>query len=403
MKTKVIIVGGGAAGFFAAANLASENLDVLILEQSSQFLQKVKLSGGGRCNITHACFDPNELVQFYPRGHKELRSVFHHFQPADTFNWFEQRGLALKTEDDGRVFPESDHSEDVIKLLLQEARKNHVQFVANESLLDLKKENELWKLKTTHQNWTADVVVFATGSSARSLKLIENLGHKIVKAVPSLFTFNIKNPIIEGLMGVSFPRAVLRLPELKLEESGPLLITHWGLSGPAVLKLSAWGAREMAIKNHHFVVFVDFIGLGKENALEQLFDFRKAHPKKSLYHSKIFDLNTRFWHQCLKLSQISETKTNADLSKKEMETLCELLCNAKMQVKGRSVHKDEFVTAGGVDLKEINFKSMQSKQHPKLYLAGEVLDIDAVTGGFNFQACWSEAWLLAQHIVQTYG
>ncbi len=284
--------------------------------------------------------------------------------------------------------------------MLRESKKNHVKAYTNQSVLDLQMKDNDWQVTTKDQVLMADYVVFATGSSSRSLKIVSQLGHNIVKEVPSLFTFNVKNPLLKDLMGVSFSMATVKIPSMKLEESAPLLITHWGLSGPAILKLSAWGARLMAEKKYQFEIEVNFIQQEKEEAIFSILEFRKAHPKKNLFTSKIFDITNRFWHQCLNIVGVSESKNNADLTKKEIESVAEILCKTKLQVNGRSVFKEEFVTAGGVDLKEMNFKTMESKLLPGLFIAGEALDIDAVTGGFNFQACWSEAWIIADTLNQ---
>lgn len=395
---KVYIVGGGASGFFTAANLDPTQYKVTILEQNSEVLQKVKISGGGRCNVSNACFDPKELVQFYPRGHKELLSVFTKFQPGDTMNWFEEKGVALKIEDDNRIFPQSNSSQSIINTLVEECKKNKVKILTKQTVTEIIRQGEQYKILTTNENYLADIVIFSTGSSPKAYKILEQLGHKIIMPVPSLFTFNIKNETLKDLMGTSFPFASIEIPSLKLEESGSLLITHWGLSGPAVLKLSAWGARELADLKYQFNIIVNFIGMDTERALELLKEFKENNSKKSVGQAKIFDITNRFWQRILDLAQIDHSKQVAHLTQKEMERITTLLCENKMKVSGKSTFKEEFVTAGGVDLKEINFKTMQSKILPNFFISGEVLNIDAVTGGFNFQACWSEGWLIAQEL-----
>ncbi|MGX9987366.1 NAD(P)/FAD-dependent oxidoreductase [Soonwooa purpurea] len=395
---QVIIIGGGAAGFFCAANLDKNKYNIRILEQNKDVLQKVKISGGGRCNVTHACFDPRDLVKFYPRGEKELRSVFSKFQPGDTMDWFEQRGVELKIENDNRVFPVSNQSQSIIDTLTSETEKNNVEVITQTTVVSIEKEGEVFVITTKLGTYTADYVVFATGSAPKSLKLVEQLGHKIVSLVPSLFTFNIKHPLLSEHPGTSFEWAEVNIPKLKLGESGPLLITHWGLSGPAVLKLSAWGARKLAEVGYKFEIFINFISKSIEDAEEDFVNFKENNPKKSIGQSKIFNVTNRFWNSLLTFSKIDSEKHIANVSKKEMLVLLENLCQLKLNVDGKSTFKDEFVTAGGVDLKEINFKTMESKIVPNFYLAGEVLNIDAITGGFNFQACWSEAWLIAQEL-----
>ena len=395
---KVIIIGGGASGFFTAANIDTKLYDVTILEQNSDVLQKVKISGGGRCNVSHACFDPRELVQFYPRGHKELLSVFTKFQPGDTMNWYEEYGVALKIEDDNRIFPESNSSQSIIDCLVNECKKKNVKILTKQTVTDILPQENGYKIHTTDQNYFADYVVFSTGSSPKAFKILKKLGHQIITPVPSLFTFNIKNEILKDLMGTSFQYVNIEIPKLNLEESGSLLITHWGLSGPAILKLSAWGARELAALKYQFEIIINFIGTTSEDALEIFRNFKENEPKKSIGQAKIFDITNRFWQRILFVSGIDTAKQIANINNKEMQKIIENLCCCRMNVTGKSTFKEEFVTAGGVDLKEMDFKTMKSKKLPNFYISGEVLNIDAVTGGFNFQACWSEGWLIAQNL-----
>ena len=395
---KVIIIGGGASGFFTAANIDTKLYDVTILEQNSDVLQKVKISGGGRCNVSHACFDPRELVQFYPRGNKELLSVFTKFQPGDTMNWYEEHGVALKIEDDNRIFPESNSSQSIIDCLVNECRKKNVKILTKQTVTEILPQENGYKIHTTDQNYFADYVIFSTGSSPKAFKILEKLGHQIITPVPSLFTFNIKNEILKDLMGTSFQYVNIEIPKLNLEESGSLLITHWGLSGPAILKLSAWGARELAALKYQFEIIVNFIGTASEDTLEIFRNFKEKEPKKSIGQAKIFDITNRFWQRILFVSGIDTTKQLANINNKEMQKIIENLCRCRMNVTGKSTFKEEFVTAGGVDLKEMDFKTMKSKKLPNFYISGEVLNIDAVTGGFNFQACWSEGWLIAQDL-----
>ncbi len=397
-KKKIIIIGGGAAGFFCAANLDETKFEVIILEQNSDVLQKVKISGGGRCNVSHACFDPKELVQFYPRGNKELLSVFHKFQPGDTMEWFDQRNVALKIESDNRMFPESNSSQTIINTLLEEVSNKNFQIHTKSVVLEIAEKEHQYLVTTSTNTYLADFIIYTTGSSPKSLKMIQGLGHKIVEPVPSLFTFNIKNETLKDLMGTSFPYAEVAIPQLKMDESGPMLITHWGLSGPAILKLSAWKARELADLKYQFDIIVNFLGIDLETAEDTFKNFRQEHPKKTIGSSKIFDVTTRFWHRILWLSKVDLDKNISNISGAELQKIGQYMCQNKMKVSGKSTYKDEFVTAGGIDLKEIDFKTMKSKVLPNFYIAGEVLNIDAVTGGFNFQACWSEAWLIAQDL-----
>ncbi|WP_343685724.1 NAD(P)/FAD-dependent oxidoreductase [Chryseobacterium gleum] len=395
---QIIIIGGGAAGFFCASNLDEKKYTITILEQNSDVLQKVKISGGGRCNVTHACFDPRELVQFYPRGNKELLSVFTKFQPGDTMEWFDQRNVPLKIENDNRTFPESNSSQTIINTFLNEAQKKNISVKTKCTVKEIEKQGEKYMVRTNSGDFEADYIVYTTGSSPKSLKIIENLGHKIVDLVPSLFTFNIKDELLKDLPGTSFENAGISIPKLKTEERGPLLITHWGLSGPAVLKISAWEAISLARLKYNFEIEVNFISKEMDEAEEIFQEFKQTHPKKTIGQSKIFDITNRFWQKILEISKVDLNKQVANISGKEMHKILENLCRRKFQVTGKSTFKDEFVTAGGVDLKEINFKNMSSKLLPNFYIAGEVLNIDAVTGGFNFQACWSEGWLISQDL-----
>ena len=398
MTKNIYIIGGGAAGFFCAANLNEKLYNITILEQNSDVLQKVKISGGGRCNVTHACFDPKELVHFYPRGNKELLSVFTKFQPGDTMDWFDQRKVSLKIENDNRIFPESNSSQTIIDTFLNEIKQKNIEVKTKCSVKAIEQSDEKYLIKTNQGDFLADLIIYATGSSPKSLKIIENLGHKIIEAVPSLFTFNIKDELISELPGTSFENAEVRIPNLKTEENGPLLITHWGLSGPAILKISAWEARNLAKLNYQFDIEINFISKPISEAEEIFLETKQNHPKKTIAQAKMFEITNRFWQKILEVSKVDFNKNISNISGKEMKTILENLCQRKFSVNGKSTFKDEFVTAGGVDLKEINFKNMSSKILPNFYIAGEVLNIDAVTGGFNFQACWSEAWLISQDL-----
>lgn len=397
-KKKIIIIGGGASGFFAAANLDEDKYDVSILEQNSDVLQKVKISGGGRCNVTHACFDPRELTSFYPRGSKELLSVFTKFQPGDTMEWFESRNVPLKIEKDNRVFPVSDSSQSIINAMTKEVLGKKFEIKTQISVSEIINQDNNYLVKTKQGDFLADIIIYCTGSAPKSLKMIEKLGHKIIEPVPSLFTFNIKDDLLKDLPGTSFENAEVRIPSLKTEESGPLLITHWGLSGPAVLKISAWEARTLAKLKYQFEIEVNFISKPISDAEQELKEFKNQNPKRSIGQSKIFEVTNRFWNKILEINQINPEKQIANLSGKEMNLILENLCQKKLLVIGKSTFKDEFVTAGGVDLREIDFKNMASKLLPNFYICGEVLNIDAITGGFNFQACWSEAWLISQKL-----
>lgn len=396
MKRKIAIIGGGAAGFFAAANLDSSLYDISIFEQNTDVLQKVKISGGGRCNVTHACFDPKELVRFYPRGNKELVSVFSKFQPGDTMAWFEEHGVPLKIETDGRVFPESNSSQSIIDALYSNALKKGIAVNTKVSVKDIIPKEEGYIVETSKGEFLADIIIYTTGSSPKGMKLLAKLGHKMVSPVPSLFTFNVKDELLDGLSGTSFPDVEVKIPNLKSSENGALLITHWGLSGPAVLKLSAWEAVRLAEVDYQFDVEINFLNITYQEAESYFLDFKEKHSKKTIGQSKIFPTTQRFWNRVLELNRVNKDKQLANISSKEMGMILETLCRKLFRVNGKSTFKEEFVTAGGVDLKEINFKTMASKCLSNFYIAGEVLNIDAVTGGFNFQACWSEAYLISE-------
>ena len=400
-----LVIGGGAAGFFAAIRFAGLNAGsrVVILEKGKEVLQKVKISGGGRCNVTHDCFDPKELVKNYPRGAKALIGPFHRFGPAETVNWFAQRGVQLKTEADGRMFPVSDDSQTIVDCLLREARKVGVEVLTGQNVTTIEppgagKKNG-WQVQTqTGDTFTAERIMIATGSSPRIWQLLEGLGHRIVPPVPSLFTFNIKDSRIEGLAGVSVPGATVSVPQERLQAAGPLLITHWGMSGPAILRLSAWGARELHGLAYRFSVAVNWLGnVSQAQAIEILNKTKTEWAKKGIRGNCPFPaLPKRIWEKLTDAAGIAAGLRWADLSKTSLNGLALQLTAAVFRVNGKSTFKEEFVTAGGVHLDEIDFKKFESKIHPGLFLAGEVLNIDAITGGFNFQAAWTGGWLAGQ-------
>lgn len=396
---RIAIIGGGAAGFFTAANLGEKlGNQTVIFEQSSTPLQKVRVSGGGRCNVTHACFDPRELVEFYPRGKKELLSVFNKFQPGDTMEWFESRKVALKIEEDNRIFPISNSSMTIIECLLNQVEKNKVEIRLSEGINKIEKKESHFLVHTKSEVYSFDTIIFTPGSSGKSMDILRNLGHSIVRAVPSLFTFNIKDNRLKDLMGVSFEHAEISIPELKMDSEGPLLITHWGMSGPGILRLSAWGALELNRLNYMFEIQINFIQKEKEECIDFLNEFKIEHAKKTVYKMNPFSFPKRFWHRILEVLNISEEMVFSHLTKQQIQQISEELTEGVYKVNGKSTFKEEFVTAGGVDLKEINFKTMESKIVPNLFIAGEILNIDAITGGFNFQACWSEGFLISEFL-----
>lgn len=395
----VVIIGGGAAGFFAAIACAEANpfCHVTILEKTAQVLGKVKVSGGGRCNVTHACFNPEELVEFYPRGQRELLGPFHHFATGDTMEWFSDRGVELKVESDNRVFPITDDSQTIIDCLLEFAERSGVKVRTHSGVESIEKKGDGWAVRLeSKEELDADRVLVATGGSKKMWDALKKLGHRIVPPVPSLFTFNIKDPRISGLSGVSVPQVELSLPAFGLESSGPLLVTHWGLSGPSVLKLSAWGARELHDTSYRFLLHVNFVPqLDDETLLDVMNDFRKDvdQQRKRIHSNTLFGLPLRLWKNLCVAASIPEKATWSDVSKPQLRKLVDQLNKAEFVVSGKSTFKEEFVTAGGVDLAEIDFKTFGSKVQEGLYLAGEVLDIDALTGGFNFQAAWTGGWI----------
>ncbi|MCD0473399.1 NAD(P)/FAD-dependent oxidoreductase [Flavobacterium sp. EDS] len=396
----IIIVGGGAAGFFTAINIVERNskLKVAILERGSEVLTKVRISGGGRCNVTHACFEPNELVKFYPRGEKELRGPFHQFCSGDTIEWFEKHGVELKIEDDGRMFPVSNSSQTIIDCFLKATAKLGITVLTGQSVQSIFKKENFWKVETQNQNYIADKLVLATGSNPKIWEMLQTFGHAIVSPVPSLFTFNIKDPRIKELPGVA-AQATVKVKGTKLESTGPLLITHWGMSGPAILKLSAWGARILHDKNYQFTIFVNWLNdVDTEDAEKILKELKQEHAKKAVSKKSPFDFPNRLWESLVLASTIEAETKWADLSKIQLQNLANQLTNGTFQVNGKSTFKEEFVTAGGIDLKEINFKTMESKLHEKLYFAGEIVNIDAITGGFNFQNAWTSGFIVANAI-----
>ncbi|MFV7235500.1 NAD(P)/FAD-dependent oxidoreductase [Flavobacterium sp. ZB4R12] len=396
----IIIVGGGAAGFFTAINIAEKNpkLKVAILERGTEVLNKVRISGGGRCNVTHACFEPNELVKFYPRGEKELRGPFHQFCSGDTIEWFEKHGVELKIEADGRMFPVSNSSQTIIDCFLKATQKLGIAVLTGQSVQSIFKKDNLWKIETQNENYLTEKLILATGSNPKIWEMLQTFGHAVVSPVPSLFTFNIKDARIKELPGVT-AQVTVKVKDTKLTSIGPLLITHCGMSGPAILKLSAWGARILHDKNYQFTIFVNWLNdVDATDAEKILKELKQEHAKKSVSKKSPFELTNRLWESLVLASGIeSETKW-ADLSKIQLQNLANQLTNGTFQVNGKSTFKEEFVTAGGIDLKEINFKTMESKLHENLYFAGEIVNIDAITGGFNFQNAWTSGFIVASAV-----
>jgi predicted Rossmann fold flavoprotein len=414
---RCVVIGGGAAGFFAAirAKTLQPDLSVTILEAARVPLGKVKISGGGRCNVTHACFEPDRLTRFYPRGGRELKGVFSRFAAQDTVAWFTERGVRLKTEPDGRMFPDTDDSQTIIDCLLGAAQRAGVELRTGTPVQELIREEHGFRLRLPQGvEEVTDVVVLATGSSRRAYDWLTRLGHTVVPPVPSLFTFNIQDPRLEGLAGISFPMVKARLlpnadqplgggsaaAHPPIEQEGPLLITHWGLSGPVVLRLSAWGARMLHDSGYQAEVCLDLLPEETQQSLQdKLLLARTETPRRQIGGECPLALPKRFWQRLLTVeAELPLDKPWADVPNKPLNRLVAVLKRASFQVVGKGEFKEEFVTAGGVALKEINLKTMESRRVPGLYCVGEVLDIDGLTGGFNFQNAWSTGWLAGEAI-----
>lgn len=400
-----IFIGGGAAGFFGAVNLAllRKDLKICILEKSGKCLSKVRISGGGRCNVTHGCFDPDQLVTYYPRGRRELLGPFHRFQCRDTMQWFRQHGVPLKTEQDGRVFPVSDDSADVIRCLEGLAHRCGVLVETGVHVTSLSPPPPAgpghWQLDTGRGAYTASSLVVTSGSSPSFWKVLGDLGLVIVPAVPSLFTFQVPDKALHALSGVSVPTATLTIPGSGYISSGPLLVTHWGLSGPAVLKMSAFAARELHDCQYRSELTIAWQeGLDDDDLDDWLSSTRQTKPQAVTGALCPAALPQRLWKYLLARYDIPQDKKYGQLSRREWQQIKDCLLRNRMQITGKSTFKEEFVTAGGVSLKEIDFRHFRARKYSNLYLAGEVLDIDAVTGGFNFQAAWTGGWTIAQSI-----
>lgn len=414
---RIAVIGGGAAGFFAAVNIAEKNpvACVTIFEAAHKPLQKVFISGGGRCNLTHGCFDPVRLTEFYPRGSRELRSLFTRFQPRDTMAWFENRGLPLKIEGDNRVFPVSDRSQDVIALLLEKAQQHGVRLLTQTRVERIDWAAGAFTVQTASQAEIFDACILSTGYNPVGWNLAKAFGHQIAQPVPSLFPLTVKSPVIEGLQGISIPIVRGRLEfasssgkqvscasSKKLEAEGPVLITHTGLSGPLIYRLSAWGARALQEHQYQAQLTLDLLPELSEEELRKMLQIRllEADAKKKLANTTFTSLSNRLWLSLLVASGADLEARVEATSKKTLNRLVEHLKRLKLPVVGKSPSKEEFVSCGGVSLREVDFKTMESLKIPNLYFGGEILDIDGLTGGFNFQACWSEGWVISEALTQ---
>ena len=410
-KKAIAIIGGGASGIFAAirsAQVAKEkkvDVDICVFEASTNFLRKVRISGGGRCNVTHHLMDTKDFSLNYPRGQKELLSPFQKFQAADTIKWFEDRGVNLKHESDGRMFPITDRSETIIDCFIKETNKHKVKLLSKKNVNAIKKlqDGRITLSINEDESFIADSVLIATGSKPLGYNLATALGHSITEIAPSLFTFKIDDPILENLSGTSFSNATLTL---KIENSKPfiqtgaLLITHWGLSGPALLKLSAWAAREMMHASYKAKIVVNWLSIDNEDEAEKwLKAIKKNNTKTSIGNAYPKNLTKRFWLQLLKKCSISKEKNWSEISKNELNQIIENMINCELGIVGKSRFKEEFVECGGVNLKEINLRTMESKICCGLFFSGEVMDIDGITGGFNFQSAWTSGWIAGNNML----
>lgn len=406
MKKRLLVIGGGAAGFFCAINAARQNplLEVVIAERSNKLLAKVKVSGGGRCNVTHACFDIAGMSRQYPRGSNFVKKTFHRFFTTDTIMWFEERGVRLKTEKDGRMFPDTDSSQTIINCLLKEAEKYGVKIKMNSEVKKIHVHQAMFNVQfSKEKDIEVDFVCIASGGYPKfsMFDWIKELGHTIEEPVPSLFTFNMPGNPITKLMGITVENVKVKIPEIKLEEHGPLLITHWGLSGPVVLRLSAWGARELAIRNWQFSILVNWLPEFNEEILREKFQqLRFDIASQKLANKNPFGLPSRLWEFLIDQSGINAETRWADLPVKDQNRLIKNLCVFVCNVNGKTSFKEEFVTAGGIRLDEIDSQTMMSKKLPNLYFAGEVMNVDAITGGYNFQHAWTSGFIAADSIAK---
>jgi predicted Rossmann fold flavoprotein len=395
----LVVVGGGAAGFFGAIQRAERQpgARIVILEKSPDVLSKVRISGGGRCNVTHACFDPRAMVKHYPRGERELLGPFHRFLCGDMVQWLADQGVDVVAEPDGRMFPATHDSETIIDLFKRLCREYRIEVITSAGVTALQTTAAGWTVATREGHYTAPHVLWATGSTPSALGLLQDLGLEMVAPVPSLFTFNIQDPLLKDLAGVSVPSGRVSIAGQKLSAEGPVLITHWGLSGPAILRLSAWGARQLHALNYDFEVEVNWTGKDRAQVEEAIHGIRKRAGSKVVKNELLPGIPRRLWERLV--HPVAEERWG-DLNKAQLEQILGYTTALKLVVHGKSTFKDEFVTAGGVDLKEVDFKTFQAKRFPGLFLAGEVLNIDGITGGFNFQSAWTGAWVAAEAMVE---
>lgn len=402
----LVVIGGGAAGFFGAIQAAEKNkkLSIAILEKTTKVLSKVKVSGGGRCNVTHHCFEPKPLAGHYPRGEKQLRELFRHYHAKNVVEWFEKKGVKLKTEEDGRMFPTTDDSQTIIDLFLQLISTYKIEVLRTKAVAALQKKEDHYVIITEDKSvFKAKKVLVAMGGHAnpQAYTWVTNTGHRIDAPIPSLFTFNDSTKEFKDLMGIAVPGGFVKIVGTKFSQEGPLLITHWGLSGPAVIKLSAWAAEWLHQKQYAFSALVSWIGDVKEEKIrDQLLAYKTNHGKQRIGGNPLFELPQRLWKKLCELAEIEEDKIWGELALKNLNKLLENLIRCRFDIKGKTTFKEEFVTCGGVPLNEVDMQTMESKLMPNLFFAGEVLNIDGETGGFNFQAAWTTAFIAAQTIAK---
>ena len=405
-KQQAVVIGGGAAGFFCAISIAEFNPDirVIILESGKQTLRKVKISGGGRCNLTHHCFEPRSLVTHYPRGQRELLGPFFQWQPNDMIRWFHNRGISTKREEDGRVFPSSNSSQSIIECFESEARDAGIQVIKNSPVTSFgySESKESWEVNTDNGGtYTSSHLCVACGTLkySRISSCLEKLGHSISPPIPSLFAFNLPSHPLAKLSGLSLPDVRVSIPSLKISQDGPILITHRGVSGPAVIKLSSWAAQKLFHKDYRFTIEINWLGAREDSiSTETIKNARVQYPKSLITKCPFDIIPKRLWQKIIEIQKIPHDITWSHLSRQQEERICNSLVRFILPVDGKTTNKEEFVTCGGVSLKEINFKTMESKKIERLFFAGECLDIDGVTGGFNFQSAWTTARIAAKHI-----
>lgn len=408
-RKKIVVIGGGAAGFFCAITIASfaPHLEIIILEKTNKLLSKVKVSGGSRCNVTHASFDIEEMIKNYPRGRNFVKKAFHQFFTVDTISWFKERSVDLKTEADGRMFPITNSSQTIIDCLMKAVNKYGIQILMSKGVKKLSLDNDQFLVNfEDEETITADLVCISSGGSSKSAQFtwLTDLGHSVEDPVPSLFTFNIPDNSIKDLMGIGVEKAIVKIVGTKFSQQGPVLITHWGLSGPAILKLSAFAAKDLNKLNYDFRISVNWLAEYNEQTLREMFlSFRKELSSRNVINKNPFFLPQRLWEYFVKQSNIDENRRWSDLSSKQQNSLIKILCMQELHVKGKTTFKEEFVTAGGIKLNEIDANTMQSKIIPNLFFAGEVMDVDGITGGFNFQHAWTSGWIAGKSIAMACG